>query len=97
MTPLGEASTLLWLKTEEGVFVVNSKTLPAGCVSPFINTWRVGPSFEQNLFSKIIYLFMVVLGPFFSHFKIFFIFKILIFNWRLITLQYCSGCCHTLT
>ena len=26
-----------------------------------------------------------------------FFFKINLFNWRLITLQYCSGFCHTLT
>ena len=26
-----------------------------------------------------------------------FFFKLIYFNWRLITLQYCSGFCHTLT
>ena len=30
-------------------------------------------------------------------FFLFFFFKFIYFNWRLITLQYCSGFCHTLT
>ena len=35
--------------------------------------------------------------PFLSPFLFFFFFLLIYFNWRLITLQYCSGFCHTLT
>ena len=32
-----------------------------------------------------------------THSSILFFFKLIYFNWRLITLQYCSGFCNTLT
>ena len=36
-------------------------------------------------------------GGTWKQFRCFFFFWLIYFNWRLITLQYCSGFCHTLT
>ena len=40
-----------------------------------------------------LYIYSLILLSFFSVF----IYKFIYFNWRLITLQYCGGFCHTLT
>ena len=46
-----------------------------------------------DIFEKTVYF-----SPLFSIWEFLFIFKKFIyFNWRLITLQYCSGFCHTFT
>jgi len=54
-------------------------------LSPFSNLW-------YTLFLCWIHLVYLWLLPSLTSF-----FKIIYFNWRLITLQYCSGFCHTLT
>ena len=46
-------------------------------------------------YSHIFVNFLVFFLYLISFFK--FLFKLIYFNWRLITLQYCSGFCHTLT
>ena len=56
--------------------------------------------FQQSIFPPVdswVHLFFFNLNLFFIFIFLLLFFKFTYFNWRLITLQYCSGFCHTLT
>ena len=60
--------------------------------SPFQHLYsRTKESLLQFFLMSILFIFFV------SNVYFIFYFLIIHFNWRLITLQYCSGFCHTLT
>ena len=64
-----------------------------GKILPFLYrkfTFKNYVSLHLKLFSSLL---VAVCGEF----KIFFFFPFIFISWRLITLQYCSGFCHTLT
>ena len=53
---------------------------------------------KQALFNCITRFYMFILSMLYLKIYVFFLFFSFIFiSWRLITLQYCSGFCHTLT
>ena len=63
---------------------------------PFMTTGKTIALTRWTLVGKVMSLLFFFLAS--QDFNIYFLFKKLIyFNWRLITLQYCSGFCHTLT
>ena len=53
---------------------------------------KQGDQTSQSFFKIYIYIFFFLITFFAIHQHIY-----IYFNWRLITLQYCSGFCHTLT
>ena len=63
---------------------------------PYMTTGKTIALTRQAFFGKVISLLfnmlsrLVIIFPFFKN-------QFIYFNWRLITLQYCSGFCQTLT